>query len=416
MKFWWLLGLVLFLIVAITFRESFTTYEDALKDVGQTAGYTSLTGGSTTSETPAPDPSCPAGFTMDSDKLTCKSTTGLPPACPSGYPISDPSPTSVKCFQTALNEGEFKIKECPTGTTRGEGGLCYGASQPSSCPSGFQLDRQQIHDGTGNIRTVGKCKATGGTTGASAGATQCPAGFVEDKRLWDGKLRCKKEVGQPKCPNGYTMSPFVKMAEGQYNGGTCTKGTDLTAPQCEGESMLNVMNDKQVCVEYAFATSTGASAGATTGTNATGGTTTQTTSGTGSGVTPSTIKKSSLLGPVFTSYGAPITPGNPESHKTNKYPQLLGGGDPAARNRESGAGAGGGGIGSMAGVDLQGSLPTMDGLGATEASKYFPFSRQPGDMELIPDPYRVSQQFSSASYSFKTEPTPFLTDFSAFLR
>jgi hypothetical protein len=121
------------------------------------------------------------------------------------------------------------------------------------------------------------------------------------------------------------------------------------------------------------------------------------------------VKKSSLLGPVFTSYGAPITPGNPDSYKTTKYPELLGGGDPAARNRESGAG------GRM-NIDLQGSLPTMDGLGATEASKYFPFSRQPGDMELIPDPYRVSQQFSSASYSFKTEPTPFLTDFSAFLR
>lgn len=342
MKFWWLLGLVLFLIVVMTFRESFTTYADALKDVGQTPGYTSLTGGTTggsttttgvnatggttsgtTSGTPGPDPSCPSGFTIDSEKLTCKATTGVPPSCPSGYPVTaSSSPTSVKCFQTTVNEGEFKIKECPTGTTKGEGGMCYGASQPSTCPSGFQLDRQQIHDGTGNIRTVGKCKAIGGTTG-----------------------------------------------------GTTTRAT---------------------------AGATGTTTGTTTAARGTTGGTT------GSGVTPSTVKKSSLLGPVFTSYGAPITPGNPDSHKTNKYPELLGGGDPAARNRESGAGGGG--------FDFQGSLPTMDGLGATEASKYFPFSRQPGDMELIPDPYRVSQQFSSASYSFKTEPTPFLTDFSAFLR
>jgi hypothetical protein len=43
-------------------------------------------------------------------------------------------------------------------------------------------------------------------------------------------------------------------------------------------------------------------------------------------------------------------------------------------------------------------------------------SRQPGDMDLIPDPYRVGQQFSSASYSFKTDPAPYLADFSAFLR
>jgi hypothetical protein len=37
-------------------------------------------------------------------------------------------------------------------------------------------------------------------------------------------------------------------------------------------------------------------------------------------------------------------------------------------------------------------------------------------MDLIQDPYRVSQQFASSSYSFKTEPVPFLTDFSAFQR
>jgi hypothetical protein len=35
-------------------------------------------------------------------------------------------------------------------------------------------------------------------------------------------------------------------------------------------------------------------------------------------------------------------------------------------------------------------------------------------MDLVQDPYRVSQQFASSSYSFKTEPVPFLTDFSAF--
>lgn len=362
MKFWWLLGLVLFLIVAMTFRESFVSYADALKDVGQTAGYTSLT------------PKCPEGSSLNAEKTMCKFTDTKKP---------DVVPT------------------CSSDTLEFVGGTCR--PKPGGAGSSGGATTGTTTGGTSSST------ATGTTSGTSGVTVQCPAGFVEDKRLWDGKLRCKKEVGQPKCPNGYTMSPFVKMAEGQYNGGTCTKGTDLTAPQCEGESMLNVMNDKQVCVEYAFASSTGASTGATTGTNATGGTTTQTTSGTGSGVTPSTVKKSGLLGPAFTSYGTPITPGNSDSYKTTKYPELLGGGDPAARNRESGAG------GRM-NIDLQGSLPTMDGLGATEASKYFPFSRQPGDMELIPDPYRVSQQFSSASYSSKTEPTPFLTDFSAFLR
>jgi hypothetical protein len=65
-------------------------------------------------------------------------------------------------------------------------------------------------------------------------------------------------------------------------------------------------------------------------------------------------------------------------------------------------------------LSKDGSLPNASALGADEMSRYFPFSRSPGDMDVIPDPYRVAQTFSTASYSSKTEPTPFLTDFSAF--
>jgi hypothetical protein len=61
-----------------------------------------------------------------------------------------------------------------------------------------------------------------------------------------------------------------------------------------------------------------------------------------------------------------------------------------------------------------GSLPSKTSMGADEMSRYFPFSRTPGDMDVIPDPYRVAQAFSPSSYSSKTEPVPFLTDFSAF--
>jgi hypothetical protein len=79
-----------------------------------------------------------------------------------------------------------------------------------------------------------------------------------------------------------------------------------------------------------------------------------------------------------------------DSTKNNSYPQLLGGGDKhKGARRETGRLDGG-------------TLVTT--------------SRQPGDMDLIPDPYRVGQQFSSASYSFKTDPAPYLADFSAFLR
>jgi hypothetical protein len=62
------------------------------------------------------------------------------------------------------------------------------------------------------------------------------------------------------------------------------------------------------------------------------------------------------------------------------------------------------------------SLPSSGSMGADFLSRFLPFSRQPGDMDVIPDPYRVSQSYSPSSYSSRNEPVPFLTDFSAFLR
>ena len=135
-----------------------------------------------------------------------------------------------------------------------------------------------------------------------------------------------------------------------------------------------------------------------------------------------------LFGPLFTGFGDPGAQGLVDTSKTNPYPELLGG-----RGKVGGAGAGGaggaggrgglgglGGIGGMGGtatnpnLDYKGSMPSSGGLGSDANSQFFPYSRQPGDMDLVQDPYRVSQQFASSSYSFKTEPVPFLTDFSAF--
>lgn len=61
-----------------------------------------------------------------------------------------------------------------------------------------------------------------------------------------------------------------------------------------------------------------------------------------------------------------------------------------------------------------GTLPDAKTLGATDSAQYVGTSRVPGDKDLIPDPYRVAAAFTTATYSTKTEPVPFLTDFSAF--
>jgi hypothetical protein len=255
--------------------------------------------------------------------------------------------------------------------------------------------------------------------------------------LWRSRERFSNLAVEPTCPSGMILvgdkcrTDAVALDEN----GQCPEGTSMNEegacqrqadPTCPADHTLVVENGIAKCEpnnrppeptdeeRQTASNSTGTAAPATTpeapATTPAAAATTAATEG----VTPATVRKNTVLGPVFTSYGAPIDGNGVDSSKNNQYPELLGGGDPASRRRQGGGF--GIGIGSLAGFDLQGAMPTAAGLGATEQSKFLPYSRQPGDMELIPDPYRVSQQFSSASYSFKTEPTPFLTDFSAFLR
>ena len=127
-------------------------------------------------------------------------------------------------------------------------------------------------------------------------------------------------------------------------------------------------------------------------------------------------RRKQIFGPEFTSIGDgagdPARDPARDSSKTTVYPKLLGGGETKPTTRIEGAGI----VPPSKNWQLKmdGSLPSFGGLGSNEDSKYLPTSRVPGDMEKIADPYRVSQSYSAANYSFKTEPVPFLTDFSAF--
>jgi hypothetical protein len=103
-----------------------------------------------------------------------------------------------------------------------------------------------------------------------------------------------------------------------------------------------------------------------------------------------------LWGPPFSGQGMPRYMGDGNG-SGNGYPGLLGPPPPGPKLGKN-------------------NLPSSASLGTDPMSGFLPFSRQPGDQELIPDPYRVSQSYSSASYSSKNEPVPFLTDFSAFFK
>lgn len=111
-----------------------------------------------------------------------------------------------------------------------------------------------------------------------------------------------------------------------------------------------------------------------------------------------------VWGPRTTGLGTPRNFGS-GGDGDGQYPTLLG-----PPRKTSGYMTGVGVLGDKPGADL----PSSASLGSDPLSGFLPFSRQPGDQELIADPYRVAQSYSASSYSSKNEPVPFLTDFSAF--
>jgi hypothetical protein len=120
-----------------------------------------------------------------------------------------------------------------------------------------------------------------------------------------------------------------------------------------------------------------------------------------------------VFGPIFTSMGTLTSGANGvDSSSTNTYPHLMGGGDFKPSTRIEGVGI----VPPSKNYTLttDGSLPTAAQTGSDPSNKYLPGSRVPGDQDLISDPYRVSQSYLASRGSYKAEPAPFLTNFSAF--
>ena len=257
---------------------------------------------------------------------------------------------------------------CPVGTSLRtimsdvpDGGL-GGLTTPNEKCYGNQVEPYQCPSGYEPTResgggTVGRpCRRVGGTE--TVGPV-CPAGMTYNVELGE----CETTGVDPICPGGY-----------QYRENKCMKRRAATA-----------------------STTTG---GSTTSSRAPN-----------SGGPSNRIRQ--VFGPQYTERGNEVSTGDGDSSQTNIYPELLGGQiDQSSRIP---------GVGVVPPsknwtIANDGSLPSKTSMGSDEMARFFPFSRMPGDMDIIPDPYRVAKTFSQSSYSSKTEPTPFLTDFSAFLK
>jgi hypothetical protein len=161
------------------------------------------------------------------------------------------------------------------------------------------------------------------------------------------------------------------------------------------------------------------SSGATTG-NTTGGTTTnrQPTAGgnLSNGVlysedsqTVAGVPGNNVFGPPFVGVAANGNNGGPLGPVP--YPYLYG---PKPDSSSLVPGAGIAAPSQAATLADSGVLPSSATTGSGKDSQYFGASRVPGDKDIVPNPYARNIAYTPSSGSSKTEPLPYLTDFSAF--
>jgi hypothetical protein len=192
----------------------------------------------------------------------------------------------------------------------------------------------------------------------------------------------------PSCPTGYTTSADFKTC----NGAT---GSAPKTPTCPTPFTFT----NGVCKPPSTVGGTGGTGGATGGTGNTTG---------GSSLTPepnSGTNNGNIWGPAFTGFGNNASSGAAGSRD---YPTLIGPG-PSVSTYVEGAGI----LSPSQNQTLgrSGALPSGAGLGSDPNSRFFGSSRTPGDRDLIPD---SNQEFTPSIGSSKTEPVPYLADFSAF--
>ena len=197
------------------------------------------------------------------------------------------------------------------------------------------------------------------------------------------------DTAHPDAPHtgvGTAGSVTTTSGSGTTSGSAATTTTTSTGDKCKDE----VANKQwsEVSAECKSKVSG----------NTTGGSTRTAAPNSGSG-------KTKLFGPAFVGVGDDSGLGG-LAGAARDYPVLIG-----PKPKESTMVEGAGVMQKRNSSDSSG-LPSSKHTGSDEDAKYFGSSRVPGDKDLFPNPY---QEFTPSTGSSKTEPVPYLSDFSAFL-
>jgi len=322
------------------------------------------------------------------------------PSCPEGLIL-----VGKRCRADAVELGEDG--QCPEGTVMNEEGSCQRQADPV-CPAEYTLAYDDISAMCQpNVPQV-ELSDEENIARQKPALPQCPAGFSRSF-LMEGEpnTRCMRDTGQtPVCPAGSTFDRdvYAWSVSEPLGTGVCFSATGPVPAKCPPNTFPEFIyfenaESKFTCMELAPVQDEPPPPPPPVETPPPAGP-----------APPPPPKKVNprqeiILGPKFT--GKVETVVGTDSYKTNKYPELLGGlGKTHVETKPS----------KSALLVADGSLPSYASLGCDENSKFLPFSRVATDLDPLPDKSRISSQFEAASSSVKPEPSPFLTDFSAFFR
>jgi len=388
---WTLILAAVVLLFMWSIREHFDTYEDALKSVGQSAGYidrsaTSTTSSGSTSTSSNPndrvekEPQCPSGASLQGEK--CRKEHGAPSVCPAGKTLENGF-----CMGPDGNGGRSGTgAQCTEGTYTA--GKCISTSNPT-CPSGYVFE-----------------------TDGPFGTYKCITTAAHEKNLADRAAE-RELASQPVQPRGSSGSSSSPTTGDRCKDEVARKQWSEVSAECKAQ---------------------------VTGGNSTGGSSTVPEPNSGGNSQPAGVRKGNIWGPAYTGMGD--NAGDGSGNTFREYPTLLG---PKPRLSTMVEGAGIARPSQNRTLVTSGILPGSSSTGSNEDSQFFGTSRvpaagangtvagaggaggggaggagggaggssrAPGDMDLIPNPY---QEFTPSVGSSKTEPVPFLADFSAFL-
>ena len=321
----------------------------------------------------------------------------IPPVCPAG---------------STLSVGKCRGADSMTAAQAAAAGLTYDSfvnqyvkAAAPTCPAGYT---------TSFSGAEGECEDVNKT------APVCSSGYVYDM----GKCMRPMTGGGSGSPASYaTASGYAALAEAAGGGtgqGPLPSAIDARASNTDSPasrpSTGDVFSDSGPFSGNAGTgqgTASGA-AGPLNGNSTYGPPGTTTTmdpydfwpgtkkSGTAPRAPPGT--KQPVSGPTFGGTGVSMMSGS--GNTTRSEPALYGPGSGSA---------GGFGWGSMKSNSGDTSmLPSFTSAGSEPENQYAGTSRAPGDQDFYPPTFAQSSSYSLANASMKTDPVPFLTDFSAF--